>query len=128
MDNGRLEYAGSGEGFIVSDISVGLTATEEDASAPTITPVEEEMGSTQLTTPEGVESSAQSTIVDGSEETDAKPPQRKAARKLVEDERRVVGHIGRDIWLAYIRACGVSVPLCWLSCDYNADPILTNDF
>jgi hypothetical protein len=31
---------------------------------------------------------------------------KKPARKLVEEEKRAVGHIGRDVWETYIRACG----------------------
>jgi hypothetical protein len=31
---------------------------------------------------------------------------KKPARKLVEEEKRAVGRIGRDIWKTYIGACG----------------------
>jgi hypothetical protein len=31
---------------------------------------------------------------------------KKPARKLVEEEKRAVGRIGRDIWETYIQACG----------------------
>ncbi|KAF9023271.1 ATP-binding cassette transporter [Hymenopellis radicata] len=36
---------------------------------------------------------------------------KKPARKLVEEEKRAVGRIGKDIWLTYFRACGS--PVYW---------------
>ncbi|TFK73539.1 hypothetical protein BDN72DRAFT_893945 [Pluteus cervinus] len=34
-------------------------------------------------------------------------PEKKKSRKLIEEERRAVSRIGRDIWLAYVRSCGI---------------------
>jgi hypothetical protein len=45
-----------------------------------------------------------------SSSTIASPPEVKAEkkppRKLVEEEKRAVGRIGRDIWATYVWACG----------------------
>ncbi|KAF8888647.1 P-loop containing nucleoside triphosphate hydrolase protein [Infundibulicybe gibba] len=42
-----------------------------------------------------------STAAPSESKADRKPP-----RKLVEEEKRAVGRIGRDVWLTYIHACG----------------------
>lgn len=35
--------------------------------------------------------------------------EKKAPRKLIEEEKRAVGRIGKDIWVTYIQACGSAV-------------------
>ena len=42
----------------------------------------------------------------GTQQSQSPADPKKTARKLYDEEKRAVGRIARDIWLAYIRACG----------------------
>ncbi|KDQ21679.1 hypothetical protein BOTBODRAFT_26106 [Botryobasidium botryosum FD-172 SS1] len=109
LDNGRLEYAGNSDDFVASGIMGGLVreVVEEKKEPvaqeePTIeekidpaTPTDEEIKPVS-------QASRSTTMVNGGEAPSAK----KAPRKLVEEERRAVGRIGREIWLTYIKANG----------------------
>lgn len=45
-------------------------------------------------------------VIDPANSDLAKPLPKKAARKLYDEEKRAVGRIAKDIWIAYFRACG----------------------
>ncbi len=111
LDNGHVQFEGSREAFQTSGVIRTLVQsgfTDEKDAAPE---KEEELVETQLEAEEGSETS--STIaptVTPSEATTA-AEKKKPARKLVEEEKRAVGRIGKDIWLTYIRACGS--PIYW---------------
>ncbi|KAG8989939.1 hypothetical protein FRB93_003401 [Tulasnella sp. JGI-2019a] len=118
LNNGRLEYAGSREGFQSSEVMKTLVQTtdpdakDEDGKQVEAQPIVEE----DLLTPaaESVpgsdsESTAANTSTFGTE-ADLKAngvlSEKKKPRKLVEEEMRVVGRIKRDVWEIYVRACG----------------------
>jgi hypothetical protein len=120
LDNGHLQYAGAQSGFLDSGISVGLTATDESEqpeTAKTTTTIEQRSttdavlaevaaaASNANTEAESGDDSRESTVASGSE-PEVKTAQRKAPRKLIEEERRAVGRIARDIWVTYFVASG----------------------
>ncbi|KAF9031702.1 multidrug resistance-associated ABC transporter [Hymenopellis radicata] len=111
LDNGHVRFEGSREAFQTSGVIRTLVQsgfTDEKDIAPE---KEEELVEAQLEAEEGSETS--STIaptVTPSEATTA-AEKKKPARKLVEEEKRAVGRIGKDIWLTYIKACGS--PVYW---------------
>ena len=109
LDNGRVLFEGSKEDFYSSGIiktlvqstdSSGENAHEEEKAA-----MEKDEEETILAEEREVvtHSETSSTLAPS-------PPVRiktnKPPRKLVEDEKREVGHIGRAVWETYIQACG----------------------
>jgi hypothetical protein len=119
LDNGRLQFAGSRDEFLDSGISADLvTADELEKLEPseTETPIESRSSTDAVlanvaagvrnTEPESGGDSQDSTIANGSESEAKTAQQPKAPRKLIEEERRAVGRIARDIWITYLTACG----------------------
>jgi len=108
LDNGRVQFQGDREAFYASGVINGLTqsgaaASQEDEDGAKIPNAEELVEATTVTPSEA--SSPPSTLV-------ADPKPKKAPRKLVEEEKRAVGRIGRDVWSTYLRAAGG--PLYWI--------------
>ena len=104
LDNGRVVFEGSREAFYSSGII--RTLVQSTGSSGETDDKEENLA---LEKTEGTEvadrqSEASSTLAPSSPSSvkvDKKP-----ARKLVEEEKRAVGRIGRAVWETYIRACG----------------------
>ena len=110
LDNGRVQFQGDREAFYASGVINGLTqsgaaAAQEDEDASKIPNAEELVEATTVVPSEASSTKSPSTVV-------ADPKSKKAPRKLVEEEKRAVGRIGKDVWLTYIRAAGG--PLYWI--------------
>lgn len=110
LDNGRVQFQGNREAFYASGVINGLTQSgaaigQEDDDAPNIPSAEELVEATTVVPSEASSTRSPSTVV-------ADPKSKKAPRKLVEEEKRAVGRIGKDVWLTYIRAAGG--PLYWI--------------
>ena len=93
LDNGRVQFAGDYEAFQGSGVIRTLVQTT-DAGDSKEEEVEEVLDTESETSSTVAASTPDVTV-------DRKPP-----RKLVEEEKRAVGRIGRDVWKAYILACG----------------------
>lgn len=107
LDNGRVLFEGSKDAFFSSGIIKTLVRSTDSSeemddkeeklaleqAAETVLPAEADSRSETSST---VASSAPASV-----KMDKKPP-----RKLMEEEKRAVGRIGRAIWETYIRACG----------------------
>lgn len=94
LDNGRVQFAGNRESFQTSGIMKTLSAQAIDGN---------EQGSMVQ---EGIESELlpkSNPSLPSATDTKA---EKKQPRKLVEEEKRAVGRIGRDIWTTYVRAFG----------------------
>ncbi|KAF7325781.1 Multidrug resistance-associated ABC transporter protein [Mycena kentingensis (nom. inval.)] len=97
LDNGRVQFQGSQEGFQTSGVMNKLvqstTANEEEQTEAAL---------------DGLPSA--SVKEDGADEEETVPIKKeakdKAPRKLVEEEQRAVGRVARDVWATYIKACG----------------------
>jgi len=102
LDNGRVQFHGSQDDFYKSGVIRTLIQStqheekndeEEDASV--------ESTKKQASVAEKEERSESGSTVVASVKQDKKP-----ARKLIEEEKRAVGRIGRNIWETYFWACG----------------------
>ena len=104
LDNGRIQFQGNREAFYASGVINGLvqsgttTGTEEDdakvANAEAL--VEATVGLSE----------SSSTAPPPTVAAESKPDKKKAPRKLVEEEKRAVGRIGKDVWSSYTSAAG----------------------
>ncbi|KAJ7064951.1 multidrug resistance-associated ABC transporter [Mycena amicta] len=93
LDNGRVQFQGTRDAFQSSGVMSGLvqstTANEEDQTELAI-----EMLPAQ-TPKEG-----------GDDTAPATKKEVRAPRKLVEEEKRAVGRVAKNVWASYIKACG----------------------
>ena len=103
LDNGRLQFQGDRATFYASGAINGLVQSgavvgQEDEDEAKIV-----KGSVEAT---AVPSSETSSMVASSTTVIDPKPSKKPPRKLVEEEKRAVGRISKDVWLTYIRAAG----------------------
>lgn len=117
LDNGRLQFQGTRADFEASGVLQSLSQTgatdpadnKEETAVPDVEEIadaetEQEKEGEKERSAESSEtaSTAAPTAVEG----ESKPEVRKAPRKLVEEEKRAVGRISKDIWTTYLKACG----------------------
>ncbi|KAI0948073.1 hypothetical protein AcW1_009675 [Taiwanofungus camphoratus] len=112
LDNGRVIFEGNRDAFRSSDVlntlvQSGATDSTDDKEETAVTGVEEAISEKNLPNGNG-EGSSETTSTSGTTAIDpeVKPEKNKVPRKLIEEEKRAVGRIGKDIWAAYIGACG----------------------
>lgn len=101
LENGRVQFSGARDAFLGSTVMTTLVQStsadaEEKESDPEVIADEKEADEK-----EGPSVHTVSQPANGQAK-----PEKKAARKLVEEEKRAVGRVGRDIWLTYLKACG----------------------
>ncbi|KAJ3515541.1 hypothetical protein NLJ89_g1687 [Agrocybe chaxingu] len=107
LDNGRVQFEGPKDEFYSSGAIKALvqstsTAAQEDDKEEKEALEEAEKRILATEAESGSEaSSTVATSTPASVKLDRKP-----ARKLVEEEKRAVGRISRDIWETYVWACG----------------------
>lgn len=104
LDNGRVQFEGSREAFYSSGVIATLVQSAEAEEENTDKDEKEALKvAEENILPEEPESETSSTAAStpASGKLEKKP-----ARKLVEEEKRAVGRISRDIWETYIWACG----------------------
>ena len=114
LDNGRVQYSGDYEGFQGSGVLKTLVQSgatdpsdeKEEAAVEKIEQIIEEGEDSTLRESSGTSETSSTAAPTTTTETEAKPEKKKAPRKLVEEEKRAVGRIGKDIWMSYIEACG----------------------
>jgi ABC-type multidrug transport system ATPase subunit len=117
LENGRVLYKGDREGFQSSGVMQNLAhsgAVEStgDEGEAVVRETNEELllgekddggGSSTLNT----EIPSENDPLGGVSSVDENPAQKKKGpRKLVEEEAREVGRIGRKVWETYFKACG----------------------
>jgi len=107
LNNGRLQFEGSSEAFLASPIMKNLVQTTDNASKGE---KKEELVKSEENVPIALpEKNSESSSETGSTITPTSSQvkkERKPPRKLVEEEKRAVGRIGREIWEMYIWGCG----------------------
>jgi hypothetical protein len=104
-----LEYQGDSDAFLSSPVIEKLIQSKHvkpesentDASAANDT-VEDISQDLEESKAQGMAPTVETTM----EEVQAPVQSSKPPRKLVEDEARAVGRIGRGVWLEYIRGAG----------------------
>ena len=105
LDNGRIQFQGGREAFYASGVIDGLVqsgaAANQEEEGEAKIPGAEELAEAITVTPSETSSvAASSTVV-----ADPKPD-KKIPRKFVEEEKRAVGRIGKDVWSNYTHAVG----------------------
>lgn len=110
LDNGRVTFAGDSQTFQGSGVIDGLLQSDNpDPKQPkeAVPQVRDSQITKALADEVEPESESSSTMTPGSEdETKVLEKKKLGPRKLIEEEQRAVGRIGRDIWQTYILACG----------------------
>lgn len=107
LDNGRVIYSGDSQTFRTSNVMDRLIQSD---NAETKEPTEPEVQDSQFKVvgEHDSQSESSSTVAPTTEEESPPAEKKKVPRKLIEEEKRAVGRIGRDVWKTYILACGGS--------------------
>ena len=103
LDNGRVLFEGSKEIFYSSGVIKTLVQSSgemDDEEKVTSEKREETVLADEM------DPSSEATFTVASSTPASVKANEKPARKLMEEERREVGRIGRAVWETYIRACG----------------------
>ena len=109
LDNGRVTFQGDRDSFLASPVMATLVhantdeADGKDAQPPVVETVENQYEAAETMSAEPI-SETSSTLTP--QESKPEPEKKKSPRKLIEEEKRAVGRISRDIWETYIKACG----------------------
>ncbi|EJC97742.1 multidrug resistance-associated ABC transporter [Fomitiporia mediterranea MF3/22] len=112
LDNGRISFAGTPEEFQQSGVAAGLLQSEQSENKEgNRKRSERRTSSVGPSTPmaDGKDLAVGATAhtkVSASEDVDTGSAEKKGPRKLVEDEKRAVGHIGKEVWKAYFCSIG----------------------
>lgn len=119
LDNGRVSFAGNSESFKASGVQETLMQSEHADETTEQDTKEEKVIKDQFSKPESMSSStdspsdetspaseASSTSAASTEIASTLTIEKKKPRKLIEEENRAVGRIGRDIWEWYFSAVG----------------------
>ena len=111
LDNGRIRFEGESEAFLSSNLYSGLvqsgqhgkenkqgdnTQVKQDSDST----VEQVEDSSSVNAPDSEASSTAISGEGGSKKTKTTP------RRLVEDEKRAVGRVSRNVWQTYISVFG----------------------
>jgi hypothetical protein len=112
LDNGRVQFEGSKDAFYDSGAIASLIQSTQAEGEPQVD--KDQVDKDELENLEAAQESILSEDREPQSETSStiastSPSiklERKPARKLVEEEKRAVGRISRDIWETYIWACG----------------------
>ncbi|KAH7906727.1 multidrug resistance-associated ABC transporter [Hygrophoropsis aurantiaca] len=105
LNNGQLLFQGSREAFYASPTmavvmqSSGKSDEKDTAAAPAAEDVPVEALNTEPT-------SETSSTVFTTDDTSPVKIEKKAPRKLIEDEKRAVGRVSKDVWTLYVKSCG----------------------
>ena len=112
-----MTFAGNSTDFISSGTMAGLVQSEQvDAEAPKEESQEEKViedlpskvasSAASVNEDTSPNSETESTLAASSEADTKAVEKKKTPRKLIEEEKRAVGRIGREIWKTYFSAVG----------------------
>jgi ABC-type glutathione transport system ATPase component len=106
LENGRVQYSGDRDAFVGSKIMSTLIqsqAAEAEAEAGEAEAAPAEDAAEKVM--EKTDAASASTAA-GAGAVTGPAKVKKPARKLVEEEKRAVGRVDREIWRTYVWACG----------------------
>ncbi|KAI0367391.1 multidrug resistance-associated ABC transporter [Pilatotrama ljubarskyi] len=116
LDNGRLAYSGDYDNFkssgvlgtLVQSGATDPTDEKEQAAVEKVEDIIEESGGKNAAqeATEATSETSSTVAAPTPAESEPKPVKKKAPRKLIEEEKRAVGRISKDIWATYLKACG----------------------
>ncbi|KAJ8693740.1 hypothetical protein PTI98_008710 [Pleurotus ostreatus] len=102
LENGRIQYQGDRKGFQASSVMQTLVQSTSESTDEKEEAAIEDLKPSSSQTPSETQSTTDTTVTAVATPSSDK----KAPRKLVEEEKRAVGRISRDVWSTYIHACG----------------------
>ncbi|KAH9050918.1 ATP-binding cassette transporter [Lactarius deliciosus] len=111
LENGRLLYKGDRQGFQSTGV---IDRLAQSGASDSLVKDDAEAGAEQAIEDMPLQTEKDDSKEDGpssskmqSEDNSSEPsPTKKGPRKLVEEETRAVGRIGRPVWETYLKACG----------------------
>ncbi|TDL25136.1 multidrug resistance-associated ABC transporter [Rickenella mellea] len=113
LDNGRAAFTGDRDAFKSSGVMASLVQADTVSTTEKVDSKEEQIIEDMVDKPSSPASSdevdpqSDTSSTAAASEADVKSIQKKnGPRKLIEEEKRAVGRIGKDIWLTYVKACG----------------------
>ncbi|KAF8518400.1 multidrug resistance-associated ABC transporter [Hysterangium stoloniferum] len=107
MDNGRVTYAGDSETFRSSGVIDTLISDNAESKELKAAPAEVNDTEIEMALEgNGDDSETSSTVATTTADDTKAVEKRKAPRKLIEEEKRAVGRISREVWKVYTFACG----------------------
>ncbi|OAX34300.1 multidrug resistance-associated ABC transporter [Rhizopogon vinicolor AM-OR11-026] len=112
LDNGHLLFAGDREAFQASAVkgtlvhTTGGDSTDGTARTSTSKLVAADESLVATLVEDGVDADPISEMSSTAINEPQAKADRKAPRKLVEDEKRAVGRVSYDVWELYVKACG----------------------
>ena len=110
LDNGRIQFEGESEAFLSSSIISGLVQSQHGNESKQDTSqvmqdsgetVEQIADSSSVNTNSDSETSSTAISVEGGSKKAKTAP-----RRLVEDEKRAIGRVSRNVWQTYVSAFG----------------------
>ncbi|KAL4260343.1 ATP-binding cassette transporter C [Pleurotus pulmonarius] len=102
LENGRIQYQGDRQGFQASSVMQTLVQSSSESTDEKEEAAVEDLKLSSSQAPSEAQSTTDTTVTAVATPSSDK----KAPRKLVEEEKRAVGRISRDVWSTYIHACG----------------------
>lgn len=111
LEKGRVQFEGDNDSFQMSGVKDSLVQSgqddDKDDKEEALVAVEDLGQDTYSPTSSDAEPNSEaSSVAATTVVSEGKPEQKKAPRKLVEEEKRAVGRISGDIWKTYVWACG----------------------
>ena len=110
LENGRVAFQGDRDAFMSSGVLNTLVqsgaADASDEHEETAVADVEELIPEKESSDDSRGPSSETTSTVAVSEPETKPEKRKPPRKLIEEEKRAVGRIGKDIWKTYFGAIG----------------------
>jgi hypothetical protein len=121
LDNGRVQFQGDGHAFQASGVMDGLVqsgqsqpaGSNSEAALAAVEEASPAVSSMQLSAASTIELSSDTISTEVSAEL--KLARKKVPRVLVEEEKRAVGRVNRNVWITYILAFGSPWFWCVLS-------------
>lgn len=110
LDNGRVQYSGDYDSFrssgVLSTLVQSGAADPADENDTDVEKVKEFTAAGESSSAPASSETSSTVAVATPAELEPQPEKKKAPRKLVEEEKRAVGRIGKDIWTTYLKAYG----------------------
>lgn len=103
LENGSVQYEGGKDDFMSSSVMKSLVQSQE--AKPT--DEKQDVAVEELAEPtSGKETEVTTKVNSPDTSSEELSKEKKKPRKLVEEERRAVGRISKEVWNTYLKACG----------------------
>lgn len=129
LDNGRVMFSGDSQAFKASGVMDKLVQSDNGESKESAEPEVQDSEIIKVVEEHDSQSESSSTVAPTTADEEPPTEKKKVPRKLIEEEKRAVGRIGREVWKCYVFACGAG--WYWLLFIFSmslaaASPVLEN--